>query len=490
MRPSRITEPLVRGARPLLRRLPAGDLTRGVVTLVTGTTVSQAILVVTAPILTRIYSPSDVGTFGVAFSIMSILVTMTALRYDAAVALPGTDEDAANVLALAVLTCLVVSLVSAVALLVVGPWLVSVLGVAALAPFVALIALDQLAGGVMSSFTNWAVRTRSFREIATSRMTQSVTVVAAQIGLGFAGLGAFGLLVGDVIGRTTGTLRLARAAWATHRLALRQVSIRQIRAAARRYRRFPIYSSGSALVNALGVEAPLLLLVAVYGDAVGGQYALAQRIVALPVTLVATAVGQVFYSEGARLVRDRPADLRQLYGRTTRSLTLVAVGPGLLLAVLAPILAAPVFGEAWQTAGWYVTILAPMYVLQLVTSPTGGLLDILERQDLHAIREVLRLVLVGGAIAVAAILRLPAIAAVAILSVAGCLSYVAYGLFSRYALLRHRAHEQQFTLATDDQEGREIRPDEVVPSSPNGRHDHIPDGDDSEVGQGADARNG
>lgn len=300
--------------------------------------------------------------------------------------------------------------------------------------------LGQLGGGVVSAFTNWAIRTKTFSAIAAMRLTQSVALVATQVGLGAIGLGAPGLLVGDVVGRASGSSRLGRAAWRTHAQAFRRVSWAGIRTAARRYRQFPIFSSWSALLSALAMQAPILALVALYGTQVGGRYALADRVGSVPLALVAGAVGQVFIAESARLARDQPAALRSLFGRTTRSLARTAIGPAAVLAVSAPVLAGAVFGADWGEAGLFVAILAPMYYLTFVMSATGDILYVLERQDLHLAREVLRFGFLGGAIPLAALIGLPAIGAVGLLSAAGCVAYVLYGLISWRAVLAFPGH--------------------------------------------------
>jgi hypothetical protein len=77
-------------------------------------------------------------------------------------------------------------------------------------------------------------------------------------------------------------------------------------------------------------------------------------------------------------------------------------------------------------AGTYIQILSPMFLAQAVASPTGGMLDVLERQDLHLSREVGRIVILLSAAALVYFLRLPAIGAVAAVSVAGTLCYSWY----------------------------------------------------------------
>ncbi len=426
----------------LLRRargwVPRGELKRGVLTLFAGTTIAQGIAVASAPILTRLYSPSEVGTYSVAISILAILITVSCLSYQFAIPLPEDDVAAANVLALCLLTTLVMSAGAAVVLWLAGPELLRLLGAAELRPYVLLIALGQIGGAFVAALTYWAVRTRKFSAIAATNLTQSGTLVAVQVGLGVVGLGAVGLLLGDVAGRFSGSIRLARAAWRTHADAFRHVTRPGIRGAAVRYRRFAILSTPSSIVTALGLQAPLLLLVALYGTDVGGKYALADRICGLPVTLLAAAVARVYFSEAARVARDQPAALRDLFARTTVSLARAAIAPFALLAVLAPLLAGPIFGADWAEVGLYVAILAPMFYVVLVASPTSSTLDVLERQDLQLVLGVLRLALTFGAIVLASATDLPPAGAVAVISIAGCLTYALYGLGSWWAILNKR----------------------------------------------------
>ena len=402
-----------------------------------GTTVAQVIVVASSPALTRLYSPGDLGAYSVAISVLAILLTVACLRYDWAIPLPKEDVIAANLLALCLLTTFGTSLAAGAALLLAGPSLLAFLGASGTTRYIPLLIIGQLSGGILLALTGWAIRTKNFSDVAASRISQTGTLVLLQLGLGVAHSGPLGLLLGAVAGSTSGSMRLARTAWHTHASSFRRVSRDGIRAAAGRYRRFPIFSSGSALLNTIGAQTPLLAIVALHGTAEGGQFALAQRVAAFPVTVVAAAVAQVFVAESALLVREQTSGMRALFGRTTRWLAVSAIGPFALLAVAAPTLGGLVFGDEWRMAGLFVAILAPMFYLQLVTSPTGGTLDVLERQDLHLARELLRLCFVGGAVLIGAVMKLNPIQAVIILSIAGCLTYSVYGLISWRAIVVH-----------------------------------------------------
>ena len=96
-----------------------------------------------------------------------------------------------------------------------------------------------------------------------------------------------------------------------------------------------------------------------------------------------------------------------------------------------------IFGAEWDQLGLMVAILVPSYYLEFVVGATGGVLFVLERQDLHLLREVARFTLLGGAVPLAAVLGLSAIGAVVLLSVAGVLNYALYGLVSWRAMTVH-----------------------------------------------------
>jgi hypothetical protein len=190
------------------------------------------------------------------------------------------------------------------------------------------------------------------------------------------------------------------------------------------------------LLGAHGLRAPLLVLIACYGTTVGGQYALAERIMYLPLTLVAGAVGQVFIADSARLARGQPAELRRLFRQTTWALARIAIGPAILIAVATPVLVGPIFGESWRDAGIFVAVLVPLFYAAFVLTSTGDILYVVERQGLQLVREFLRLGLLGGSVLLAAALHLSAFGAVVVLSAAGCVMYIAYGLISWLALAR------------------------------------------------------
>ena len=97
----------------MLNRLkPKSEFARNVLTLMTGTTIAQAIPIAISPILTRIYTPEDFGIFALYMSMASILSVVATGRYELAIMLPKKDEDAINIVALSLIISFLVSFIA------------------------------------------------------------------------------------------------------------------------------------------------------------------------------------------------------------------------------------------------------------------------------------------------------------------------------------------------------------------------------------------
>ena len=79
-----------------------------VLKLVTGTTFAQIIAILASPLLTRLYGPEAFGFLALFTSITSIIGVIACMRYEMAIMLPKTDEEAANLPALCLLSVAVV----------------------------------------------------------------------------------------------------------------------------------------------------------------------------------------------------------------------------------------------------------------------------------------------------------------------------------------------------------------------------------------------
>jgi len=346
----------------LTRLLPKSQFARSVGVLVGGTASAQLLLILAAPLLTRLYTPDDFGLLAVYAGLLSIIAVIASLRYELAIPLPKSDQEAAHVVALSLLIVAAMTIVCGVIVFIYGELIAAQLGVPRLAYYFWLLPLGVFLTGNYQVFNYWAIRTKRFSAVAGTRMRQAIVAVAIQI-IGFKA-GGVALLLGHAGGQGMGAFRLGKQALAEPEH--RRVSWAGIKQAASAHRRFPLFSMIAALANSGGKQLLPIMLAVLFGSAAAGLFFLAQRIVFLPSGMLSGAIGQVYLSGAAEARRN--GDLGRLTEETHDKLTRIAMPVALLLLIVSPDLFTYIFGSIWSEAGEYARYMVPWLYMQFCTS--------------------------------------------------------------------------------------------------------------------------
>ena len=354
--------------------LPKNKFARGVGVLVGGTAGAQVLMILASPVLTRLYTPDDFGLLAVYMGLLALFTVVASFMYELAIPLPETHKEAANILVLSLLIVLSTTAVSAALILIIGEQIANQLDAPKLANYLWLLPVGVFLSGCYKVFNYWAIRTKSFSSIAKTRVSQSLATIAVQL-LGFK-LGGAALLLGQAGGQGVGSVRLAKS-------ALRHPEFRRwqwagVWHAAKRYKRFPIYSTWSGFANTAGVQLPPLLFASLFSAGAAGLYALAHRVLSLPMSLIGQAVGQVFFSGAAEAHRE--GRLGTLVISLHSRLSAIAMPPALILVIAGPELFRMVFGESWYQAGVFARWMAPWLYFVFATSPLSTLFSVIEKQ--------------------------------------------------------------------------------------------------------------
>ena len=397
----------------LRKSIRGGGFAGNVSKIAGGAGAGQLAILLASPLLTRLYAPEDFGVLAVYVSMFSLVVVFAGLRFEGAIPLPDDDRDALALLVLAGGSIFVVCLALAVVAWTLSPEIAALLNASALELHLWVVPAAVLVVGIYQVMSFWAIRRRAFGAIARTRLHQGLAMAVAQTVLGLVSRGPLGLLLGDVVGRAIGITTLVRRSMRRADLmavgGLRPASLLD---AAQRFKRFPLLSAPSRIINAAGLQLPPILLAAFYGTEVAGWFLLAQRLVGAPASLIGQAVAQVYLGEVATVVRHTGSPIRPLLFRTVRMLLLVGAPPILLLMLVGPWTFSVVFGSDWAVSGQYVRLTALMFLAQFVVVPVSETLNIVERQDLQLWWDVGRLFASLGAILVAHLAALDHVSAV------------------------------------------------------------------------------
>lgn len=376
---------------------PAGCAGRNVITLGLGQLFGHAILLAGTPLLTRMYSPDDFGLFAIYGAVLSVCSVVVTLRYEAAIPLAANRKQAFHLLVLTLGIALALAALCGALFLLARDTALIHPHLAQLRSYAVLLAINLAACGGYQALTFWLLHERNFQQLAVARLMNSLAMVGGQVGLGLAGSGPAGLLIGHGLGYGAGCVWMGTLAFSRSKRV--SISLGESLTAAARFSRFPRISVWGALVSALATHLPVLLIAAIFSPVAAGWYLLAHRCLIVPLSLLQVPLSRTYLSESADLFRERPQDMLRLYWNVVLIVLGTAAVPVAGFMLFAPMLFGLVFGVEWVPAGEFCRILAPLLLLQLAWNSVQSTLDILGRQDIDFSFACIQVALLTAALA-------------------------------------------------------------------------------------------
>lgn len=350
---------------------------RRVATVLGGALGAQALPLLAAPFLTRMCSPQDMGAYGVWLGVVAIAAIGATLRMEAAMILDHEPEHQQ--------TCFRVVYYSAGA----AALLLSLIALAARAagvkatlslPWAAILSVGAATWltAAMQTILAYATSHSAFGRAAHAKVITAATIALSQLVLLYLGMAGSGLVIGHLLGLVVG-FGAARALLRPPRAHIGPLLDAAQRAYLRRHAAFWRYALPSNLLNGVVSQLPLFLIGMRHGALAAGLYALTQRVLSAPVSLLAASVLEVFKRESVLEFRER-GNCSRAYRHTFKALLLLGTGPALLLLLFAPALFALVFGSTWRAAGELAQTMAPLFLLNFIASPLSYVFFVAGRQ--------------------------------------------------------------------------------------------------------------
>lgn len=349
------------------RILPTSEFTKAVTTLITGTGLAQLLPIALSPLLTRLYNPEEFGVFALYASICAILMVFVTGKYELAIIVAKRDIEAINLVAVTTALSLLISLVLLSILLVfenqiallftdtdVGRW-----------PYIIPVTIFIL--GFYYALSFWANRRSCYKDMAISRVLQSGASGSVQVAGGFFSMGIWGLILGQIGGQLVATVFLTKIMIGGQRNLFRSITLKRMYFVAKKHISYPKYLSPSQFMSVGAAEFPLLLSTMFFGTSVAAFYSLAQRVMAAPLSLLASAIGDVYRQKAAAHYASH-GECRHIFLSSFRRLFIFAVIPILPVLLLGPSLFAFIFGENWRTAGEIASALSVLVFFQTLFS--------------------------------------------------------------------------------------------------------------------------
>lgn len=358
---------------------------------------AQLVIGLSAPALTRIYTAADLGGFAAFQSLAMIGAVLFTMRFEFALPNIKNNREIPRFGFLVIGTIFLLTAASCLTVVFLSFFEFSNSGVRRVMYFVPFAAA---AFGIHEFIRFFLIRNNSYRAMALSGMSRSISQVLYQVlfGLLFANLLTliisyfFSLIVAVVF-----MLKKIRVSDLIDVSLLKKERGRaNIWALCRKYSSYPKYMMPLGLVNMAGQQLPAIFFAVFFSASVAGYFAIAQRLIGLPMSLIGKAIGDVFFGEFARLARTSSEHGAALFMGMLKRLAIIAVPVAVVPFFIPRELYEFILGAQWGMVKQTVDILSVSYAVQILVSPLAQTMIILKRERLLFFWDLTRLVCIAA----------------------------------------------------------------------------------------------
>lgn len=363
---------------------------RNVTTLALGTVVSQAIVLATSPLLSRLFSVADFGVLSVFTSISVFFAVLSTGRYEFAIGLPENDAKAKLIFLLIVKLGFTISICYFGVIFL----LKDIFNIQDSAGFLKertawLSPVYIFFIAVYSGLGYWFQRFKKYKEITFANAIQVCCTALFSLIFGYLHVKSgmiFSLIIGVILSCLFLVIR-------SHEIFWKDFFKLSTFAIAKEYSSFPRYMILSDLSLTASQQFIPILFSVLYNTTIVGFFSMANRMIRLPNIVITTSVGNVFRNEAIDEIREK-GNCKDLYRSTIKKLILMSLPIYLAVFIISPKLFVFVFGDKWEVAGYFARILSVMLLIEFVVTPLNTLFYVVGKQKILMRLQVVNALLV------------------------------------------------------------------------------------------------
>lgn len=363
---------------------------RNTFVLFSGNAVNQIILLLTYPIISRLYEPADFGHFEQVNAIFLFIVLLASLRYEYAIIIAKDDNEASNVLTLSLFLLIVFSVVVFILLLLFRSSIAVMLSNPKLELYLFWISPFLLVAGMQQILYNWIIRKKNFKLANSSNILKSSTNSLGRVALGFIIANPISLFLSRGISFLLSLLILVRKEIIPFFNALKNgvISLPGVMSVAKKYKDFPLYMSGGVILNRFTTSLTPLILSGFFGLKVLGFYAMANTVLNIPISILRNSIQTVFLQEASELKNKEKKISGELLKITLLLFTIGIIPTGLIIR-FGPKIFSFILGSQWELSGTIASIIIIWLFFTIVATPSMAIVPVVNLQQYYLILQTI-----------------------------------------------------------------------------------------------------
>lgn len=344
--------------------------------------IAQVILIITTPIITRLYSPAEFGEFTIFSNIAMILIPIINARYDLLIVNAKNDRSANILSQISFLISLLILLIL-IPILAISAWLYPNF----ILDFIFIIIMLFLVS-LTNIFTNYLNKERKYKVLSLINVFRAGSMALLQIIFGLLSLGSLGLIIGFSLSYITG-ITLGYKTFKKHFNIVRNKE--ETKALFLENKNQLVYSTPSILLNSLSFSVVVFFIGILYTNKEVGIYGMAIRVLGIPVTIISLGLSKIFMQQANDYYIER-GNFRNLLLKFSSTLVIVSIILYVPLYLFSEELVNILLGHSWVDAITVIKIVIPLFVIRLIVSTVSLSVIVLQKQQLELILQALFLI--------------------------------------------------------------------------------------------------
>lgn len=356
--------------------------------LTSGSILAQLITFVFSPIMTRLFTPEQIGEYTLLVTAVSMFGHVVALRYDVAIVLEKEQKNIFPLIKLSSVLTFACSLLIAIGYMI--SYAVDGQSIGSVLYKSFFIFLLLLLTGVTNILVSYNNRCKEYKLITKVHVKRNLAKECVMVVGGLVYPHSIALAVSQVVGTIWGVKEQSKTLYrASGKFTdIINVPFDKCKETAIRYKNQPLFSTPAIFASNYSYSSINIFIESLFGAATLGFYSISYRILGIPLGLISNNISKVYFREAANQYNQN-GNYRKLFLKTSALLFLIAIPFAAVLILLAPRVCVLVYGEKYYLAGIYIRCLAPMFGIRLIVSPLTVGMQISEKQQKELVIQVM-----------------------------------------------------------------------------------------------------
>jgi O-antigen/teichoic acid export membrane protein len=346
-------------------------------TLSLGTLLSQFIVIISAPLITRLYTPDVYGLFAIFMAFISVFYQSSCLGYDKSIVIFKNNSDVVKIKLFSLFINIVYFFILFLVFFFFENRIKTFFNIGSLEFWFYLIPFAIFLRGFILILTSIANRVKNYHAMSYMLIIRAVTNVSIVIGLGFFGLNFYGLFVGEFIGSLIViffSVYFFKIKLLPYNLKYNILDkVKESINLAKKNKQYAQHLTIPNFLNVLRHLLPLFFLTKFYSKEYAGFFILVLQVVNYPLLFISGAITTIQLRKVSELISNK-RDIKIYLAKLFCFLLAIIFFPSLIFKFYGKDIFTFIFGGNWQISGIFVQTLIPSLALKFVVGPFASVL--------------------------------------------------------------------------------------------------------------------